>query len=61
MSNEEPKKLKCNRCGLEWTPRVSHVPRACPKCKSYKWNEEVIKDVKRKIEKLHKSLIKIKP
>ena len=28
----------CQRCGHTWTPR-NGTPVACPKCKSYKWNE----------------------
>ena len=26
----------CRLCGLTWTPKVP-VPRACPGCKTYKW------------------------
>ena len=32
----EKNKVKCEKCGLEWTPKVKK-PRACPKCKSYDW------------------------
>ena len=31
------KKLKCERCGHQWIPRVEDV-RECPKCKSPYWN-----------------------
>ena len=31
---------RCNQCGYVWTPRVSGVVVACPKCKRYDWNEE---------------------
>ncbi|MHA1867436.1 MAG: hypothetical protein ACTSXD_05165 [Candidatus Heimdallarchaeaceae archaeon] len=31
-------KLKCNKCGYEWIPRVKN-PIECPKCKSLYWNE----------------------
>ena len=30
-------KLKCKRCGAEWTPRKSDV-RVCPKCHSAWWD-----------------------
>jgi len=26
--------LKCGKCGMEWTPRVSN-PKKCPRCKNY--------------------------
>lgn len=29
---------RCERCGWEWVPRVEHVPRVCPKCKSPYWD-----------------------
>lgn len=29
-------KLKCQRCGYQWVPRVSEV-KACPKCKNVLW------------------------
>jgi DNA-directed RNA polymerase subunit RPC12/RpoP len=28
----------CLRCGYEWPQRYDHTPRACPACKSYRWN-----------------------
>ena len=31
--------LHCKRCGHAWLPRTSN-PQKCPKCGSYKWNEE---------------------
>jgi len=40
-----PKKLKCQKCLYEWTPRQTDV-RICPKCKTAKW------DVKRIITDL---------
>lgn len=43
-------KLKCKRCGYEWTPRSNKLPEVCPnrKCKSPYWNKErVRKDFKK--------------
>lgn len=33
-------KLKCLRCGYEWTPRKEERPRLCPnpKCRSAYWD-----------------------
>ena len=31
-------KFKCKICGHEWIGRVEN-PKACPLCKSYKWNK----------------------
>ncbi len=31
--------LKCVKCGHEWLPRSSKMPKACPKCKHYDWNK----------------------
>ena len=28
----------CLRCGYEWPQRYDHTPRACPACKSYRFN-----------------------
>lgn len=36
--NTEPTKLLCKRCHYEWTPKAGETPKACPRCKSYKWN-----------------------
>lgn len=33
------KALRCKKCGYIWTPRKENV-KACPRCKSYKYNEE---------------------
>ena len=35
--------FKCHRCGHEWTARVAKdaKPKACPRCKSYFWPEEI--------------------
>lgn len=34
-------KLKCKRCGHEWTPRTEDV-RICPNCHSLRWDKEDI-------------------
>ena len=33
-------KKTCKHCGYAWTPRIETEPKACPKCKSPRWNEE---------------------
>jgi rubrerythrin len=40
MKEKEPEKLTCKRCGYRWKPRVDSVPRQCPACKTYRWNEQ---------------------
>lgn len=30
-------KCICVRCGHGWESRIAEKPRACPSCKSYKW------------------------
>ena len=35
----------CVRCGHCWWPRSDSLPLMCPRCKSYKWNEERKKEV----------------
>jgi len=32
-------KLKCNKCGHIWAPKIEDV-RQCPKCKSASWDKE---------------------
>jgi len=32
-------KKTCLHCGYTWTPRIETEPRACPRCKSPRWNE----------------------
>lgn len=32
-------KKQCKRCGYFWVPRSKKVPKACPFCKSYRWNQ----------------------
>jgi rubrerythrin len=48
MSNSSPMKDKkktqgseylCKHCGYAWLPKKAAV-KCCPRCKSYKWNEE---------------------
>lgn len=36
-------KVKCVKCGHEWTPRVND-PQSCPKCKSRKWRGKEAKE-----------------
>jgi DNA-directed RNA polymerase subunit RPC12/RpoP len=31
---------KCLHCGYTWQPRIETEPKACPRCKSPRWNEE---------------------
>ena len=42
-----PKPLLCLRCGLEWQPKpymtaAGRKPKACPRCKSYRWATPVL-------------------
>ena len=30
---------RCERCGHEWKRRREDMPKVCPRCKSFKWNE----------------------
>ena len=39
------KQIKCKKCGYEWITRVDN-PKACPKCKSYDWDKEQLKEAK---------------
>ena len=32
--------LKCKRCGYEWPQKYERKPKACPYCKSHKWQIE---------------------
>lgn len=32
-------KKTCKHCGYSWTPRIETEPKACPMCKSPRWNE----------------------
>ena len=32
-------KHRCQKCGWEWIPRIEELPKVCPKCKSYNWND----------------------
>lgn len=32
------RKLKCLKCGYEWSPRLEGRPVACPECKNRKWD-----------------------
>lgn len=33
-------KMTCKRCGYQWVTRTEGMPRQCPACKSYRFNEE---------------------
>lgn len=33
------KKLKCNRCGYKWIPRIYKKPCECPSCKRRDWSK----------------------
>ena len=33
--------MECIKCGHEWIARTE-MPLACPKCRSYKWNDDAI-------------------
>ena len=28
----------CNKCGYEWQTRTERIPKACPNCKSMRWD-----------------------
>lgn len=30
---------ECFHCGYKWYSRIATKPKACPRCKSYKWSE----------------------
>ena len=32
-------KKTCLHCGYTWTPRIETEPKACPRCKSPRWDE----------------------
>jgi len=29
--------LRCVKCGYFWIPRVNHLPKECPECKTRRW------------------------
>lgn len=33
------KQKECRLCGYVWMPKVKY-PKACPKCKTYNWEEK---------------------
>ena len=41
MKDPKDRKCKCLResCGHEWTAKSDKVPKCCPMCKSYQWNQ----------------------
>jgi len=36
-------KLRCNKCGYKWYPRIAARPVKCPDCQNRKWDEAEIK------------------
>lgn len=36
---------RCFQCGHEWIRRTYGMPKECPKCKSYRWNDPLKKMV----------------
>ena len=32
--------LTCRICGHKWISRLEQIPRVCPRCKRYEWNEQ---------------------
>lgn len=32
-------KYTCKRCGHQWTGRLDAKPKACPRCRSYKYDQ----------------------
>jgi len=37
-------KLRCWSCGHIWKPRNEVLPVCCPRCKTYNWREDRLKD-----------------
>jgi len=46
MEIETISKLKCNRCGHEWFPQSTKLPKACAKCNSPYWNKKRVRPIK---------------
>jgi hypothetical protein len=46
------RQLVCKRCGKKWLPRRFDLPKACPGCKRYDWNEEGGYDLKKELKKV---------
>jgi predicted Zn-ribbon and HTH transcriptional regulator len=44
-------KKTCKHCGYTWQPRIETDPRACPRCKSPRWNEPLRKSGRPKGQK----------
>jgi predicted Zn-ribbon and HTH transcriptional regulator len=44
----------CRRkeCGYKWWPRKDKLPKACPNCKHYDWNEEGGYDLKKELKEV---------
>ena len=37
-------RMKCYRCGHEWTPNRGRIPERCPRCNNPYWNRERMRD-----------------
>jgi len=46
------RQLVCKRCGKEWIPRRFELPKACPGCKRYDWNEEAGYDLRKQLRQV---------
>ena len=46
-------KCVCDKCGWKWESRKKdELPRECPRCKSYRWNQsEERKEAEKSVEK----------
>lgn len=42
MQSQPPNQQRhvCRHCGWEWNSRLGRLPRVCPRCKRYTWQEE---------------------
>jgi predicted Zn-ribbon and HTH transcriptional regulator len=46
------RQLVCKRCGKVWIPRRFELPKACPGCKRYDWNEEEGHDLNKELRQV---------
>ena len=40
MDDLDIPRLECKRCGHQWIPRSTLLPKVCPKCNSPYWDKE---------------------
>lgn len=40
VMTENITKQKCFKCSYEWYPEKPTLPKVCPRCKNYKWQQE---------------------